>query len=423
MNFSDWIILNPAALAALLALGLPVLIHLISRGRGRKVLVGRLDWFQSARPRPTWAPRLTRWVLLAVRILLIVIAVLWLAGVARVDIKTLEDQASYLTPGWVAQATDAERAALAGRPNVHVLVDGYPAWQGQDMPPGISENAWLPLLAERLSAVRHRGEVHVYLAGTADEWSSGAAELTAVSRWHVPERTSTPAAKSLRVSIVHSGDRTRDAALFESAFQALRARHLPGLSWRMEASPRAGTGEAPRADIVIWLSSHPPEISAGQLVLTDLGAHTNSERTALRSPGFPSVDILADRAPSQAERLGDEQPLSVWRDENGAGLWLEQQVNGGLLRTYQGSLSAGTNAWLKRPEFPELLLSVMLPDSAWQDSFAHAIAAPGAPERVGTLTLSAPQESLAPQLGTLLLLLFLIERMLSEWPTRQGRAS
>lgn len=423
MNFSDWTVLNPAALAALLALGLPALIHLISRGRGRKVLVGRLDWFQSARPRPTWALRLTRWLLLAVRTLLMVIAALWLAGVARIDIKTLEGEASYLTTSWVAQATDAERDALSGRSNVHVLVDGYPAWQGQVMPPGISAQAWLPLLAERLSAVRHRGEVHVYIGGTADEWISGAAELTAVSRWHVPERTSSPAEISLQVSVVHSGDRAEDAAAFESAFESLRIQRLPGLSWRTQTLPRPDGDEATRANVVIWLADEPPEVKAGQLVVTDLGANSNSKRTALRTPDFPSRHILADRAPSRAVRPGDEYSLPVWRDENGVALWLDQQINGGLLRSYQGSLSAATNTWLGRPEFPGLLLSVMLSNSAWQNSFAHAIAAPGARAQAEPSALSAPRQSLGPQLGALLLLLFLIERVLSEWPTRHRRAS
>ena len=68
------LLLAPAGLFGLLAIAIPVVIHLISRGRGRRVLIGNIELVRAARQSRVTALRLTEWLLLLLRI-----AIVWCA--------------------------------------------------------------------------------------------------------------------------------------------------------------------------------------------------------------------------------------------------------------------------------------------------------------------------------------------------------
>ena len=116
------LLLSPAGLFGLLAIAIPVVIHLISRGRGRRVLIGNIELVRAARQSRVTALRLTEWLLLLLRVVIVVVAALLLARLALQGTGTADAGASYVTPGWLRSATESERAELLSlEPTARVL--------------------------------------------------------------------------------------------------------------------------------------------------------------------------------------------------------------------------------------------------------------------------------------------------------------
>ncbi|MDQ3038903.1 MAG: BatA domain-containing protein, partial [Pseudomonadota bacterium] len=75
MNFG---LLLPAGLLALVALVVPVLLHLVRQSEQKRVEFAALRWL-TARAQPRRRPRLDEWLLLLLRLLLLALLALWLA--------------------------------------------------------------------------------------------------------------------------------------------------------------------------------------------------------------------------------------------------------------------------------------------------------------------------------------------------------
>ena len=99
-----WLLLSPAGLLGMLALAIPIAIHLISSGRGRRVLIGNIELVRAARQARVTTPRLTEWLLLLLRVLIVIVATLLLAELARQGLGSVDDDVSYVTPGWLRAA-------------------------------------------------------------------------------------------------------------------------------------------------------------------------------------------------------------------------------------------------------------------------------------------------------------------------------
>ena len=193
-----WLLLAPAGLLGLLAIAIPVAIHLISRGRGRRVLIGNIELVRAARQARVTALRLTQWLLLLLRVAIVIVAALLLARLALQGIGSADADVSYVTPGWLRSATDAEREELLS-PAAHVLTAGYP--EAQSYEPGIADpdyDVW-PLLAERLSTLRHAGTVDVYAEPSIAAFGRHRPRLPNEVSWHLATAAlETPALRSLR---------------------------------------------------------------------------------------------------------------------------------------------------------------------------------------------------------------------------------
>jgi hypothetical protein len=117
VSWAGWA--TPAWLAGLAALAVPVAIHLLSRGRQRRMRIGSVRWLAPAATLRARRLRPSRWRLLALRCALIGVLVLILAG-PRLEV------ASRPGPDWVLVSPDliAERAALeASSPELYRRLD------------------------------------------------------------------------------------------------------------------------------------------------------------------------------------------------------------------------------------------------------------------------------------------------------------
>lgn len=296
-----WLLLAPAGLFGLLALAIPVLIHLISHGRGRRVLTGNIELLRAARQARVTTLRLTQWLLLLLRMTIVIVATLLLARLALQGIDSADADITYVTPGWLYSAADAERTELLSlEPAARVLAPGFPP--AQDYEPAIPNpdyDAW-PLLAERLSALRHAGTVHVYAESRIAAFGSHRPRLPNEISWHLvdPER----AALESSGLVIHDRDRATDVRRLELALAALKVHRLPQLQWQTCLADDATCRGRPR-DWVVWLAdAEPPgDIDSARVYRP----RDPAWRLATSDPRYPEILL--------GEILGDEQQRRAWQ--------------------------------------------------------------------------------------------------------------
>lgn len=184
----------PAWLAGLAALALPVAIHLLSRGRQRRVAVGSTRWLAPAETLRARRVRPSRWWLLALRCLLIAALVLALAD-ARLGVGATSDAARWLlvAPEVAAararleadnaeayQALDAARTAGV---EMRWLTPGMPAGDVAKPPPVVGAGLWS--LLHEADALAPPGTAFVVLAAERGSVLSGErAEIDRAIEWH-----------------------------------------------------------------------------------------------------------------------------------------------------------------------------------------------------------------------------------------------
>ena len=298
-----WLLLAPAGLLGLLALAIPVAIHMISRGRGRRVLVGNIELVRAARKTRVTTLRLTQWLLFLLRVSIVVVATLLLARLALQGFASADAGAAYVTPGWLRSATDTERTQILSlEPAARVLTPGYPP--AQDYEPGIADpgyDVW-PLLAERLSTLRHAGPVDVYAEPGIGAFGSHRPQLPNEIGWHLAAATTGPEALESRGLVIHDPERGDDVRRLELALDALKRHRVPRLQWKTCLTNDVTCRSASR-DWVAWLADAEPP---GDITGAPLYRPQAPEWPAATSdPRYP--EVLLDAL------LGDAQRRQVWQ--------------------------------------------------------------------------------------------------------------
>jgi hypothetical protein len=230
----NWILLSPGGLAAGLAtLSIPLVIHLISRSHGQRVLVGSIRLIRAARRKLVYELRMTQWVLYIIRSLMLLITALILGRLATPGLESIEGDVAYVTPGWIATATLEDREEIERDfESAHVLTPGFPPVAGfESFATGGTYDLW-PLLSERLSRVLHPGPVHVFTRGALREFGGSAPPLPQPIRWHAAEAAEKkPVDLPLRVAVIRAAGADERARAVEQALQAIQKHRLPKLQW------------------------------------------------------------------------------------------------------------------------------------------------------------------------------------------------
>ncbi|KPN20872.1 hypothetical protein AO715_13835 [Xanthomonas sp. Mitacek01] len=275
-------LLAPAALAALVALLLPLLLHLARRDATRPTPFAALRWLRE-RPRPRRRLRFDDWSLLLVRLLLLGLLALWLAWPVQHDASP-PSHWTVVVPGVAADAIPDVADDVA---NVRWLAPGFPeaTADAPDTADGASVSSLLRELDMRLPAAT---ALTVVVPETVAPVDGGRVALSRPVDWRIvpaaPDEAST-AALPPRIDVFGIAEDD----------PALRVLEAVARAWRpddADALRRASPGDAPRADAVIawWGSGALPaqlrDAAAGRVVL--LG---------------PAADTGADRAPQPEDAL------------------------------------------------------------------------------------------------------------------------
>jgi hypothetical protein len=315
----------PGLLAGLAALAIPVVIHLISRSRGRRVLIGNIALVRSARRRLVHQLRITQWPLLLVRLALLALAALILGRLAAPGLQELSGNTAYVTPAWLTATDRSVLTGLEGQyETIKVLAPGYPDPKDASIP-DVPYDLW-PLLAERLSVVHHAGEVHVYSTGRLGEFGALEPPLQQNITWHVAEAGSGAVAPPTpRVLVLGGTGQDPRTVAVEQALQAITRHRLPGLDWQL--APPDGAGPDPVYDAVIWCPEKaPPE--AWRRTFTNarwIDLNDNPWRFDWQAAEFPQRLLEALLKPEQVLQNWSGAPIAIRREDQSANALVDLQ--------------------------------------------------------------------------------------------------
>ncbi|WP_343684718.1 BatA domain-containing protein [Asticcacaulis sp.] len=372
-------LLFPLGLAALLAVAVPLVIHLMRRDELRPVVFAALRWLDP-RPKPRQRIRFSEWPLLWVRLLLI--AVLGLLLARPVLTAPLSDKPYVaVVPG--ADPKAAQQAAGEDA-EAHWLTAGFPRLS--DTPGAVGE------VSSRLRQLDAQLPQGVKLTVVVPQTLQGVdAERPILSRtvdWRIVAGAmpaAQPVATKLPVlSLRYAPDRAADVRWFRAVSAA----------WQTPFEAAGADAALPPKDrVLVWLGSSdvPPAVRA----------RVNSGGTVLVG--------------AQTVWPASSQWRVVWRDATGTPL-MEAQ-------------GEGRGQWLRlaRPlgpaVFPELL------EPTFPDQLAAVLSPPPSPARVeardlipvmGRSILTRPSEDLTPWLALLAAVLFGVERLLATAARRRA---
>lgn len=390
-------LLLPAGLAALVAVLLPLLIHLARRSEQRPTVFAALQWLRQ-KPKPRHRLRFDEWPLLLVRLLLLALLALLLA-------RPVLSGATSRDP-WVAVApgVDPAQARTFNAPadaRWHWLAPGFPAFDAA--PPEVAApaaRASLTSLLRELDATLPRG---VALTVVVPEELRGVdGERPRLSRsvdWR-PVASPSPDAAAPRpspppaLSVRFAPDR-------EPALRYLRAAHV---AWH--------GGRAPTGDAAIDIApiAQPLPSPSRPLAWLAAGPVPTAVREWIRGGGTALLDTqstLPDAAPMAA----------LWRDDDGVALVEGAAYGRGRVLRLTRPVSPAVMPALLDASFPHRLRALFEPAPAPP---SRVRAADHAPLTGGPMFPLAPQ-SLAPWLLALIALLFLVERWMATGA--RGRAA
>lgn len=374
MNF-----LLPAGLSGLLALALPLLVHLVRRPPTETITFAALRWLGDvARPQRQW--RLRQWLLLLLRLLLITALALLLAGPVRMD-GTATGPVRAVDPALPAPAP------VQGLRDVW-LAEGFPPIRA-DVPPPAAGQPTSSLLRQLDARLPPGTALQVQVPAALDGTDGQRPRLSRAVDWQVQAiaHASPPApaadARPPRLVLRHDDDPAHTASL--RTWRALAAAWQPGQA--PDIAPVTTPLPAPAADtLLVWLADAPLPGAAG--------AYADSGRVLVAGAIDQATPALLD---------------------NGEGVPLLARGADGRFRLALPLTPAATPRVLEA-DFPARLLAALQPPRQPR----RADAADHAP-LAGAAALSVPTpQPLAPWLAAVIAVLFLLERLLAGWPRREA---
>lgn len=376
-------VLTPLALSALLALAIPIIIHIARRTENRTIAFAALRWLD-ARPNPRRSVTVDERWLLAIRLILLTLLALWLA---RPVLWNAQDNRPVVA---VAPGVEADTIASLtdSADRVVWLAPGFPAVGG----PAPRANTSVVSLMRQLDAeLSPKTPVAIVIPATMDGADAERPKLSRRVDWRVgPEMP--PTAPPLKVpppalAVRYSADDEAAVRYFRAAATAWTAADArPAFDAATDDQP---IGRDTRT--LVWLASGPvPErivawVRTGGTILTVLDT---------------AIPVEGETAP-------------VWRDNTGAPLALVGALGRGRVIRMTRALEPAAIPELVEASFPDALMAMLrpTPEPARVAASAHTPLTEATP-------YDQPPLDLRPWLALLIATAFLAERWMA---TRRSR--
>jgi len=427
--FSLFSFASPIALMALAAIAIPLLIHLFNRSKGKRVLVGTLDFVRGAKSKRVTEIKLMHLVLLALRIAIIVLLSLIMAGLMKDTTSKVSGPTVYTTAGWLAAATPEELdqvRAIGGTANI------------------INDDAILPIdlkdlenifnvkhdiedisgpLSAHLATTKHDGTIHVFAHAAARQF----ADLAALNRyeieWHLTPKDagSEMSPPGLNILIVKDQRFERQAAYVADAISRINTHRNAELQLSVVDAVSFDATQSAQADWIFWMNEHdaatlmtPPLTSARLLYFRpDSAAGTALQSVTVGTYPFTRFTAALSAAPPTPPYE------AVWRSQSG-NLLLSRETGAGGTDSYRlhFSLAGQPDSLAVQPEFAIVLFTLLTATEDLSVRYPHALinqpTGPQAGEALASTGNIGTSRSLQALLAGLLLLFWVAERYLSE---------
>lgn len=387
----------PAALFGLLAVLLPILLHLRRQTRPRRVAFAALRWLRASQ-RPRQQLRLQeRWLLLLRLLLLVLLAV----GLAQPLLRGVNDTTPRVLLSPALEVSRGQASVSVANARWHWLSPGFPdiAEESRLSKPR-ADHAVASLLREAASRWPHAETLTVIVPETVSGLDGERIRLGRAIDWQVrvpaPEKkAAVPAPHKPGPALVIRYGSGRNAALpyLRAAMQAWQASQTPepaGPDWDIAASDQAIATDARQ---LVWLVPGPmptwlePWVARGGVAIVD------AETT------LPAA----------------EKWRPVWRDANGR-VWARARDQGqGRLVQLQQAMTPDAWPLLREPEFASQFRALLegapvLPQHAMADAVTPLSHGP---------VFAEPARALSDWFWLAAGLVFAGERLLASSPKRR----
>ena len=426
-----------AGLWALLALAVPLLIHLFNRSRGRLVRIGHIDLVRQARRLRVTEIKLKQWLLLVLRLLIFTLAALLLAGLAQTGLRSSDAATRYITPAWIRTVQSTAITELIERTRGSRLIVLQPGFALLDdeladkirqTPLELSRinNIW-PLLAERLSLEHHGGTVDVYAVDFQAQFGSPRANLPRELNWHLAHPALPPGLNSqvVHVVVIYDAGRRQDAGYIHAALASIKAHRLPGLTIQSVLSGQISERHLQSDWLIVLSEKGLTNVQLARLkqhttVLMDAGEGLQQDRQGWSTlSDFPFSTFSVNRL--EMTELPDTASLLA-STADGWPVLYESRSGPARILKFSSRFNPQWSSITQQAEFSELLLQLML--GAQQDTqvFAGTRINSQRLQSYHRLTgdIPLPRRSLHSLLAMLLALLWVTERWLSERNKRES---
>ena len=270
-SFSLFTLQSPWVLIALSALAIPLIIHLISKGRPTLVKFANVSLIKAIKPKSMRHILLTEFWLLILRLLLLIVSILLLAQVLFVNPLADYKHVTLVTAQWLNSSSADEKSVLlslhAGEPIYLLSSDSQPLskidvlqWQNSQSDVDqhedvtrhnlIKENTYLDLYYFT-NAFSEKTTFDLFVTDSAKQFPESEITLAHDIKWHIKNsnvgnhnsegaesRNKNAGNKnqfhdSLTVVIVYDDDRAEDIKYFQQALNAINGISAPKLSQQL----------------------------------------------------------------------------------------------------------------------------------------------------------------------------------------------
>jgi hypothetical protein len=245
------VVQSPWAFSALLALAVPLVLHLISKSQAKLVKFANIELIDRLQPKNMRHIHLTEFWLLLLRILLLVVSILLLANVMITRPLISNETVFVVSPDWLNQSDDVERQQLVNkhlnkpiyllaRNTKLISADKILTWQRQEnstenkltSPP---QNILLHLdyFSQLLAP---ETEIKLFVTDRASQYQVNQLKtnirLTNTIDWQIKNLVSQSQRhynKAIKVLIVYDQDRYADLKYFQQALSLIKQQDAPKL--------------------------------------------------------------------------------------------------------------------------------------------------------------------------------------------------
>ncbi|WP_417448913.1 BatA domain-containing protein [Kordiimonas sp.] len=418
---------NSAALAAAGAILIPIVIHLFNRSKGKRVVIGSIRFVLEAQTKRITELKMMHHLLLALRVSILALLALFLAGLYNTSPKTIDGPIYYVTPAWLQAAQESEISQLeqtSEGAHVYLLREDYASLneaKKQEMEAGQTPSGFqAQLLLHRLTTISHNGEVHVY----ALKSSNDLAEIQALSQypvnWHLKpsleDRSDT--LPPIRLLIIKDASIERQLLAISQALKVIQTSRnviiepfisdgrnqtaqLPGsLNWII-------VSETTDKDIILPL----PDASTNLLTLAADNRNGPGYKASLDD--YPFTRFTADVNDPTTSQMN----TSIWRTDNGLPLMSLASYKGHDVFKLHFPLTGAFDSLANQPDFPQVLLRLLTQKKPDTDLYPSImINAPQAMTSGSMVELTATHEGkrlvLSRYIAIVIFALWLLERWL-----------